>query len=1039
MSSDAIFLNAGFVTGTTDLPLGAQSVLPSNPFVGLRPFESEESILFFGRDKQIIELMQQLHRTRFLAVVGSSGCGKSSLIRAGLIPKLKAGFLIERRDVWNVVITKPGDAPLTNMASALLAATSESPSDEEVAMLVSAMRINGAAAVVERLAGSLEQNGANLLLLVDQFEELFRYADSSPVDDPMAPGRDTEREEEANSVAEEKKREQAAKKALGRDEAMRFVSIMLELARQRDVPVYVVLTMRSDFLGECDSFRGLPEVITQCIYLVPRLDRQQRQEAGENPVRLYGQAITARLLDRVVNDVGDEPDQLPVMQHALMRTWEEWKHDHVKSEGIDLRHYEAAGTFAGALSKDADDALAEMQPGEQLIAERMFQVLVDTDSQGRRVRRPAHLSEIAEVTNATSPQLLAVVDYFRRGGRCFLTLSSERAEDDPLLDISHESFIRQWDKLSDWINAENESKEQYSRLATAALRYRAGIAALWTNPELSSALKWWDERGPTEPWARRYNPAFQLASEFLKKSEEQREKDEAAKEQQRLNELKSENIRRQNARLRRFTFALVVLAVLASFGVFAAALSMEKARKSEALAIVEGTIARKASAALEKAAMDLRQSLLASELAKADAQRQKEIAEDEEKRADAQAQIAIKEASAAKKAREDLRIASTNQLKIIEQKRRELLGTLGGLYQQAISLSGDDETADQSISKFQQILDIYDKDDVRAGKLSTLLLLAKKLGDPDNPDEDEIRKALEYYERSLPLFDTSNKSDKQSKIDTLIQMGDLLLGSLDDNKSAVARYEQALQEGYEPDAGDSRQVYLKLGDIYASGKTRDEWKKAIEYYDKEKSLLNKKLALADENPDDDLDSDTLNKAKLDVLIKTAPLRFHLNQKVQGRELVQEAIEFARTDGNSALDLNDVLIGVGSLLDQSGEERDAELYFDQYIQNAKQKNDPEALTLAYYNIGRRVYGRKNYDEALRYLRLAPPSRPSANGLVVRTMGDAYKAKGLKKEALDHYKLALAIYAQVKAPDVRVKTAIRNLDRLIKEIERGKSNP
>src|SRR5512147_1469804 len=93
-----------------------------NPFVGLRPFESEDSLLFFGRREQAIELLQRLHETRFLAVVGSSGCGKSSLVRAGLIPKLKAGFLVEECDLWRIATMKPGDAPLENMAAALLEA-----------------------------------------------------------------------------------------------------------------------------------------------------------------------------------------------------------------------------------------------------------------------------------------------------------------------------------------------------------------------------------------------------------------------------------------------------------------------------------------------------------------------------------------------------------------------------------------------------------------------------------------------------------------------------------------------------------------------------------------------------------------------------------------------------------------------------------------------------------------------------------------------------------------------------------------------------
>ena len=100
---------------------------------------------------------------------------------------------------------------------------------------------------------------------------------------------------------------------------------MLALAEQRRLPIYVVMTMRSDFLGDCDHFHGLPEAMNRGQYLVPRLTRQQRQQAIEGPSLLFGASISPRLLDRLLNDVGDKSDQLPVMQHALMRTWEEWR------------------------------------------------------------------------------------------------------------------------------------------------------------------------------------------------------------------------------------------------------------------------------------------------------------------------------------------------------------------------------------------------------------------------------------------------------------------------------------------------------------------------------------------------------------------------------------------------------------------------------------------------------------------------------------------------------------------------------------------
>src|SRR5205085_3589845 len=317
-----------------------------NPFVGLRPFESEESLLFFGRREQAIELLQRLHATRFLAVVGSSGCGKSSLVRAGLIPKLKAGFLVEERDLWRTATMKPGDAPLENLAVALLEAAAAEASKANINNLVEAIRGEGAQAIVTRFEAALGDD-SNLLLLVDQFEELFRFALRD--DDPVK-----------------------------RNEAEEFVALLLELAAQRELAIFVVLTMRSDFIGDCDNFFGLPEAMNQSQYLVPRLTRRQRQEAVEGPIRLFGANITQRLLDRVLNDAGDKSDQLPVMQHALMRTWEDWQRTH---EGpIDLDNYENIGTIKEALSKDAEAALEGLSADEMRITKRMFQALTDTDA-----------------------------------------------------------------------------------------------------------------------------------------------------------------------------------------------------------------------------------------------------------------------------------------------------------------------------------------------------------------------------------------------------------------------------------------------------------------------------------------------------------------------------------------------------------------------------------------------------------------------------------------------------------------------------------
>ncbi|HEX6623680.1 MAG TPA: hypothetical protein VF064_08210, partial [Pyrinomonadaceae bacterium] len=405
-----------------------QSALQENPFVGLRPFNVKESLLFFGRGAQTGELLERLYTRRFVSVVGRSGCGKSSLILAGLIPKLKAGFLVADRDRWVVTTMKPGDRPLYNLAAAVLEAIGLDPTAADFTArtdgLVEEVGAEGVRALTARLAPVLGHRDANLLLLVDQFEEIFRFGARARDDD------DDAGEQDAAAVRQ-------------RDRAADFVSLMLALSEQRDVPVYVVMTMRSDFLGDCDAFRGLPEAMNHSQYLVPRLSTQQREEAISGPIRLSGAAITPRLLDLVRNDVGDKLDQLPVMQHAMMRTWENWR---VGDGGpVDVPDYLAAGTIRNALSDEAEDVLRAMDEeggGQRKLTMLVFQALTNTDAENRRIRRPKRLRELEAITGAGGEQIMKIVSLFEGGGRSFLTVARDHARGNHLIDISHESLIR---------------------------------------------------------------------------------------------------------------------------------------------------------------------------------------------------------------------------------------------------------------------------------------------------------------------------------------------------------------------------------------------------------------------------------------------------------------------------------------------------------------------------------------------------------------------------------------------------------------------
>lgn len=496
-----------------------------NPFPGLRPFETDEYRLFFGREGQADELLARLQRSRFLAVVGTSGSGKSSLIRAGLMPALRGGMMKGAGSGWRIAVMRPGGDPMGNLAAELVKkdvlseAGAGLPESEAEAVIEATLRSGSLGIVnVGRQARLAEHE--KLLLVVDQFEELFRF--------------------------------RAAHEGSSVDEASAFVKLLLEAAQQRELSIYIVLTMRSDFLGDCAQFQGLPEAINDGQYLIPRMTRDERRFAVTGPVGVTRGKISEPLINRLLNDVGDNPDQLPILQHALMRTWDYWQTHRRDGEPIGLEHYEAIGTMSDALSRHADEAFNEL-PDEKSrkIAERLFKALSDRGADNRETRRPTRLDTISKITNASLPEVISVIDIFRRGGRSFLMPpAGTELHADTVVDISHESLIRNWQRLKDWVNEEAQSVRIYRRVAETAVLHREGSEGLMQDPALSFALDWRDKSHPNAAWGERYHPDFETAMTYLDQSRAAREERIAAEEKRRNEEI--ERDRRELEKTKRF-------------------------------------------------------------------------------------------------------------------------------------------------------------------------------------------------------------------------------------------------------------------------------------------------------------------------------------------------------------------------------------------------------------------------------------------------------------------------------------------------------
>ncbi len=482
-----------------------------NPFPGLRPFEPEEDHLFFGREKEIDDLLRRLRSSRFLAVVGTSGSGKSSLVRSGLIPALQSGFMVTAGSSWRVATFRPGENPIGHLAASLdapdvLGTTGELAATNRVLLEATLRRssLGLVAAVRQAVLPRLE----NVLVLVDQFEELFRFRRSSEI---------------KNSD----------------DEAVAFVKLLLEAVQQNEVPIYIVLTMRSDFIGDCIEFAGLPEAVNEGLYLVPRMTRDELRSAITGPVAVAGGEIAPRLVPRLLNEVAIDHDQLPVLQHALMRSWDHWRQHHRPGEAMDIADYEAVGTLSEALSLHAEEAYAEADSErKRRIAERMFKALTDTFTDHRGVRRPTSVRELAAICEVPEAEVTEVIEIFRKPGRSFLMPPVTVALDSgSIIDLSHESLMRCWSRLIRWADEERASAGVYARLSQAALWFAEGSAGLWRDPELALGLKWKARNQPTKAWAERYNRDFDRAMDFLDRSAQERERVEADRERQRKRKL----------------------------------------------------------------------------------------------------------------------------------------------------------------------------------------------------------------------------------------------------------------------------------------------------------------------------------------------------------------------------------------------------------------------------------------------------------------------------------------------------------------------
>jgi WD40 repeat protein/energy-coupling factor transporter ATP-binding protein EcfA2 len=579
-----------------------EKVLVSNPFPGLRPFKIEESHLFFGREGQSDEVLLKLSKNRFVGIIGPSGSGKSSFIYCGVMPILYGGFLTDASPNWEVIVTRPGAGPIDNMAEALLKNNPEytSADTEEKKIkrtIFSTLLRSSSLGLVEAIEQTRKNADVNYLVLVDQFEELFRFKDSQDV----------------NSV----------------NETLAFVNLLMEAINYPDAPIYIAITMRSDFIGDCAQFPELTRKINDSHYLIPQLTRDQKRKAIEGPVAVGGAEIAPRLVQQLLNDLGDNPDQLPILQHALMRTWSYWSnYRDYNEESVDLKHYEAIGTMSEALSLHANEAFDELSEEQKHICEILFKAITEKRGENFGIRRPTRLNEIAAIADVSEQEVINVIDKFRDPSRSLITPShGATMTSKSMVDISHESLMRIWVRLKNWVDDEADAVQMYSRLAEAASMYQVGKAGLWRPPDLQLALNWQAKHKPTLVWGQRYNPAFERTMIFLEYSKKEWETEQRIKELEQKRKL-------QRARtfalvLGTFTIIAIIFLVYALYQKAEADNNFQEAEKQKNIAIQQkelAIIAEKNAVIARDEATTAKDAAIAAQAAEIEQRKQADLA-----------------------------------------------------------------------------------------------------------------------------------------------------------------------------------------------------------------------------------------------------------------------------------------------------------------------------------------------------------------------------------------------------------------------------
>ena len=492
-----------------------------NPYKGLRAFTEADAADFEGRERVVDRMVEHLNRNdstgRIVAVVGPSGIGKSSVVRAGLLPALRTGA-VPGSDHWFMTTMLPGADPFEELATALLRVATRMPEDM---MGTLAADHRGLARVVRVLVP--EDSGAQLLLVLDQFEELFTL-----VTDPQL--------------------------------RKRFLDALEFAVTDARCPLRVVLTVRADFWDRPLRHGSFARLIEHSTVQVTALAADEVERAIVAPAAAVGCEFEPGLVSEIVADITDEPGALPLLQYSLTELWER------RVSGLlTLDAYRRLGGVAGALARRAEQLHDEADPEERAIIRRLFGRLVTLGEGSEDTRRRVVRSELGD-----GVAIDAVIDRFGRAR--LLSFDRDPITREPTVEVAHEALLRAWPRLQAWLEEDRDELRVLRHLTEAARAWDVGgrdPGDLYRGGRLEAT----EELSATRPGElSAAEEQFLAESSALHRAESDREAEQYRQQV------------RSNRRLRQLLAGVAVLLALALVAGLVAFQQRGRAQQSEALA-----------------------------------------------------------------------------------------------------------------------------------------------------------------------------------------------------------------------------------------------------------------------------------------------------------------------------------------------------------------------------------------------------------------------------------------------------------------------